>query len=183
MHCEDTEQLGCNTTEAWRESVERNVTKLAEAQKIDVSNLQWYGAFHDIAHHPHMHLLVYSKDARQGWLTKIRKGAKIWQNTELVPFSPKTENLVQLVSIPQEAVDLPTMEHSKPPTDLHMFPSLKTGEMYHPNSIVNLHKRILKSAGLGRLKFHELRCPNAKPKTKNFQKTENSRPCLKNSKG
>ena len=70
LHCEDTEQLGCNTTEAWRESVERNVTKLAEAQKIDVSNLQWYGAFHDIAHHPHMHLLVYSKDAKQGWLTK-----------------------------------------------------------------------------------------------------------------
>ncbi|MCI9553126.1 MAG: hypothetical protein HFE94_06305, partial [Acutalibacter sp.] len=48
----------------------RNVTELAEAQKIDISNLQWYGAFHNTTHHPHMHLLVYSKDVRQGWLTK-----------------------------------------------------------------------------------------------------------------
>ncbi len=49
--------------------MQRNVTELAEAQKIDISNLQWYGTFHDTAHHPHMHLLVYSKDAKQGWLT------------------------------------------------------------------------------------------------------------------
>ena len=70
---------------------------------------------------------------------------------------PKTENSVRLVSIPQEAVDLLTAEHSKHPANPYMFPSPKTGEMYHPDSIVNLHKKILKSAGLGHLKFHELR--------------------------
>ena len=66
LHREDAERLGYNKAEAWRELVRRNVTELAEAQKIDISNLQWYGAFHDTAHHPHMHLLVYSKDAKQG---------------------------------------------------------------------------------------------------------------------
>ena len=70
LHREDAERLGYNRAEAWRELVRRNVTELAEAQKIDISNLQWYGAFHNTAHHPHMHLLVYSKDAKQGWLTK-----------------------------------------------------------------------------------------------------------------
>ena len=70
LHREDAERLGYNRAEAWRELVRRNVTELAEAQKIDISNLQWYGAFHSTTHHPHMHLLVYSKDARQGWLTK-----------------------------------------------------------------------------------------------------------------
>ena len=70
LHREDAERLGYNGAEAWRELVRRNVTELAEAQKIDISNLQWYGAFHNTTHHPHMHLLVYSKDARQGWLTK-----------------------------------------------------------------------------------------------------------------
>lgn len=70
LHREDAERLGYNNAKAWRELVRRNVTELAEAQKIDISNLQWYGAFHNTAHHPHMHLLVYSKDAKQGWLTK-----------------------------------------------------------------------------------------------------------------
>jgi len=70
LHREDVERLGYNNAEAWRELVRRNVTELAEAQKIDISNLQWYGAFHNTTHHPHMHLLVYSRDAKQGWLTK-----------------------------------------------------------------------------------------------------------------
>lgn len=70
LHREDAERLGYNTAEAWRELVRRNVTELAEAQKIDLTNLQWYGAFHNTTHHPHMHLLVYSKGAKQGWLTK-----------------------------------------------------------------------------------------------------------------
>ncbi len=70
LHREDAERLGYNNAEAWHELVRRNVTELAEAQKIDISSLQWYGAFHNTTHHPHMHLLVYSKDTKQGWLTK-----------------------------------------------------------------------------------------------------------------
>lgn len=70
LHREDAERLGYNEAEAWRELVRRNVTELAEAQKIDLTNFQWYGAFHNTTHHPHMHLLVYSKNAKQGWLTK-----------------------------------------------------------------------------------------------------------------
>ena len=38
-----------------------------------------------------------------------------------------------------------------------MFPSPKTGEMYHPDSVVNIHKKILKDAGLEHLRFHDLR--------------------------
>ena len=33
----------------------------------------------------------------------------------------------------------------------------KTGEMYHPDSVVNIHKKILKDAGLEHLRFHDLR--------------------------
>ena len=29
--------------------------------------------------------------------------------------------------------------------------------MYHPDSVVNLHKKILKDAGLEHLRFHDLR--------------------------
>ena len=38
-----------------------------------------------------------------------------------------------------------------------MFPSPATGEMYYPDSIVNLHKKILKDAGLPHIRFHDLR--------------------------
>ena len=43
------------------------------------------------------------------------------------------------------------------PSSPWMFPSPKTGEMYHPDSIVNIHKKILKDAGLVHLRFHDLR--------------------------
>ena len=33
----------------------------------------------------------------------------------------------------------------------------KTGEMYHPDSVVNIHKKLLKDAGLEHLRFHDLR--------------------------
>ncbi|OUO34280.1 tyrosine-type recombinase/integrase [Flavonifractor sp. An306] len=70
---------------------------------------------------------------------------------------PKTENSVRLVSIPQTAVELLIQEHAKHPDSPYLFPSPLTGEMYHPDSMVNLHKRILKDAGLEHLRFHDLR--------------------------
>ena len=70
---------------------------------------------------------------------------------------PKTENSVRLVSIPQTAVDLLILEHDKHPDSPYLFPSPLTGEMYHPDSVVNLHKKILQDAGLEHLRFHDLR--------------------------
>ena len=70
---------------------------------------------------------------------------------------PKTENSVRLVSIPQTAVDLLIQEHNKHPDSPYLFPSPITGEMYHPDSVVNLHKKLLKDAGLPHIRFHDLR--------------------------
>ena len=70
---------------------------------------------------------------------------------------PKTENSVRLVSIPQVAVELLIQEHEKHPDSPYLFPSPLTGEMYHPDSVVNLHKKILKEAGLDHLRFYDLR--------------------------
>ena len=66
---EDAERLGYNKAEAWKELVRRNAFQIAEAHKIEPSQLQWYGAFHNTTHHPHIHLMVYSKDTKQGYLT------------------------------------------------------------------------------------------------------------------
>ncbi len=57
------------------------------------------------------------------------------------------------MSVPQEAIDLHHGTHHTP----YLFPSPITGGIYHPDSVVNIHKKILKDAGLPHLKFHELR--------------------------
>ena len=81
---------------------------------------------------------------------------------------PKTDNSIRKISIPQDAVDLLIAEHKKHPSNPWMFPSPKTGEMYHPDSVVNIHKKILKDAGLEHLRFHDLRHPYVKHTTKIF---------------
>jgi len=70
---------------------------------------------------------------------------------------PKTETSVRKVSIPQDAVDLLVQEHEKHPDSPYMFPSPVTGEMYYPDSVVKLHEKILKDAGLEHIRFHDLR--------------------------
>ena len=75
----------------------------------------------------------------------------------LILSRPKTGNSIREVSIPQDAVELLKQEHAKHPDNPWMFPSSRTGEMYHPDSVVNLHKKILKDAGLEHIRFHDLR--------------------------
>ena len=70
---------------------------------------------------------------------------------------PKTETSIREISIPQDAVDLLIQEHELHPDSPYLFPSSTTGEMYHPDSVVKLHKRILRDAGLPHIRFHDLR--------------------------
>lgn len=87
---------------------------------------------------------------------------------QLILSRPKTDNSIREVSIPQDAVELLKQEHAKHPSNPWMFPSGRTGEMYHPDSVVTLHKRILKDAGLEHIRFHDLRHPYVKHTTKIF---------------
>ncbi len=70
---------------------------------------------------------------------------------------PKTATSVRLISLPQETVELLKEEHAKHPLNIYMFPSPRTGGMYHPDSIVKLHEKILNDAGIEHLRFHDLR--------------------------
>lgn len=95
---EDAERLGYNNAQAWKDLVRRNVTELAAAHNISLSNLQWYAGFHNKDHHPHIHLVVYSKDGKQGWITKktiedMRRlfGNDIFHNEQYKLFEMETQ--------------------------------------------------------------------------------------------
>ena len=76
---DDAQKMGYDNLKAWRELVIRQIPSIAKNQKIDLKNLRWYAAFHNKETNPHVHIIVYSTDEREGFLTnhgieKIRSG-------------------------------------------------------------------------------------------------------------
>lgn len=43
---------------------------ISENFHIPMQNLKWYAAFHNESHHPHVHLMVYSTEEKQAYLSK-----------------------------------------------------------------------------------------------------------------
>jgi len=70
---------------------------------------------------------------------------------------PKTDNSMRKISLSEETMELLKQEHDKHPDNPYLFPSPVTGGMYHPDSVVKLHQKILKDAGLEHIRFHDLR--------------------------
>lgn len=73
------QKMGYDNLKAWRDLVIRQIPSIAKNQKIDLKNLCWYAAFHDKETNPHVHIIVYSQNEREGFLTnhgieKIRRG-------------------------------------------------------------------------------------------------------------
>ena len=66
---DDAQKMGYDNLNAWRELVKRQIPNVAQAQKIDMKNLKWYAAFHDKKNNPHVHIIVYSTNEREGFLT------------------------------------------------------------------------------------------------------------------
>lgn len=108
---EDAERLGYNNANAWKSLIRRNALEIAKAHKIEPSDLQWYGAFHNTTHHPHIHLLVYSKSG-QGYLTnngiesmRSSFGNDIFRNEQYKLFEMQTEIRDELKNEARNVID------------------------------------------------------------------------------
>ncbi len=66
----DAERLGYNNGERWRTLLRSQTEALSKNMKIPMKNLRWYAAFHNESHHPHVHLIVYSADPKEGYLSR-----------------------------------------------------------------------------------------------------------------
>ena len=67
---EDAERLGFDTATRWRDFLRSERSKIAEQFHIPQGNLRWYAAFHNEKHHPHVHLMVWSEDEKEGYLSE-----------------------------------------------------------------------------------------------------------------
>ena len=67
---EDAARLDYENGESWRRLLLAHQVELAAAMKIPPSSFRWCAAFHDEKHHPHIHMMVWSTDPKQGYLTE-----------------------------------------------------------------------------------------------------------------
>ena len=67
---EDAERLGYDSAESWRALVNASVCDIAQAYKIQPDNLRWYAAFHRKPNQVHIHMIIFSADPKEGYLTK-----------------------------------------------------------------------------------------------------------------
>ena len=114
---EDAIRLGYDNSDRWRELVKRQIPVIAEQSRIPMSNLKWYAAFHDTTHHPHIHLIVYSTNPKQGYLSregidKIRSAfaTDIFHDDLQSIYQEQTLSRDELKSISQEQVHQMVMQ-------------------------------------------------------------------------
>jgi hypothetical protein len=95
---EDAERLGYDNAADWRALLSSYAADLARGFKIQPEHLRWYAAYHDEGHHPHVHMVCWSEDAQEGFLSKdgirrIKSGltARIFRQELLHLFQRQTE--------------------------------------------------------------------------------------------
>lgn len=67
---EDAERLDFDTAARWRDFLRSERSEIAEQFHIPQGNLRWYAAFHNEKHHPHVHLMIWSEDEKEGYLSE-----------------------------------------------------------------------------------------------------------------
>ena len=67
---EDAERLGFDTAARWRDFLRSERSEIAEQFHIPQGDFRWYAAFHNEKHHPHVHLMVWSEDEKEGYLSE-----------------------------------------------------------------------------------------------------------------
>ena len=66
---QDAERLGYDNAENWRALVNACLCDIAKGYKIHPDHLRWYAAFHEKEKSVHIHMVVFSSDPKEGYLT------------------------------------------------------------------------------------------------------------------
>ena len=98
--------------------------------------------------------LKWSDIAWKNDIIKVRRQlARV--NAEIVEAPLKTKNSYRAVSISPQAIEV-LREQKRKANDTYVFPSPNGGPI-SPDSVNNMLKRVLKRAGIPKVRFHDLR--------------------------
>lgn len=67
---EDATRLGYDNAKSWMALLRSHATEIATNMKIAPENFRWYAAMHNESNHPHVHMIAYSVNPKEGYLTE-----------------------------------------------------------------------------------------------------------------
>lgn len=108
---EDAERLGYNNAKAWMNLLRANRNMIAQQMNIKPENFRWYAAFHNESHHPHVHLVAYSSNPQEPYLSKqgienIKSALakEIFKNERMHIYEEQTSHRDELKQVSAETV-------------------------------------------------------------------------------
>lgn len=128
----DAERLGYETGEAWRTLLKANTHLMADAMKIPAGDLIWYAAFHNEAHHPHIHMVAYSKGKEpylsEAGIQKMKSAfaREIFREDLLPLYAMQTERREAIGKETEKMISENLSEPAKNPVLIAKFTELST---------------------------------------------------------
>ena len=108
---EDAERLGYDNARAWRNLLRAHRNNIAAAMNIPPQDFRWYAAFHAEGDHPHVHMMAWSANPGQAYLSqdgirqiKSKLTNDIFQQEMLHLYEQKTVSRDQLVREARQAM-------------------------------------------------------------------------------
>ena len=95
---ENAERLGYTDLKNWQDLINASITDIAKGYKIHPDRLRWYAAMHEKEKHIHVHMVLFSTDPKEGYLS--RQGIRsiksalvstIYRNDRMHIFEQKDE--------------------------------------------------------------------------------------------
>ena len=117
---EDAARLGYDNAKAWMNLLRANRNDIAAAMNIPPDHFCWYAAFHDEGEHPHVHMMAWSTQPGEAYLTRegIRKiksqlTNQIFQQELLHTYGKKSQARDELVREARRVIRKLTQEMAR----------------------------------------------------------------------
>ena len=117
---EDAARLGYDNARAWQNLLRANRNDIAAAMNISPGNFRWYAAFHDEGEHPHVHMMAWSTEPEEAYLTregirniKSKLTNQIFHQEMLHTYDQKSQSRDELVREARRAIRKLTQEMAR----------------------------------------------------------------------
>ena len=117
---EDAARLGYDNASAWMNLLRANRNDIAAAMNIPPNHFRWYAAFHDEGDHPHVHMMAWSTQPEEAYLTregirniKSKLTNQIFRQEMLYTYEQKSQSRDELVRETRRAIRKLTQEMAR----------------------------------------------------------------------